>query len=135
MSDPYKRDRAQDEYKEADKRLKMTSDRVGISSSPQKRGIQSPQRGRESPQRERRSPERERQGPERNLEPRLWKERGGDSPPSSNSLSSDIMKRLHPVPSVLSGNWCKNQHNNYPKLRFISQCFLQRIEQNDQQGL
>ena len=87
MADPRKRDRPQDECNTADKRLRMTSDQVGKSSSP-----------------------------ERNLEATHGKERGSDS------LSSEIMKRLQPVPSALSsGNWCKNQHNIYPKLRFTSQ--------------
>ena len=94
MADPRKRDRPQeDEYNKADKRLRMTSDQVGKSSSP-----------------------------ERNLEARHGKERGADSPPSSSSLSSDIMKRLQPVPSALSsGNWCKNLQNICPKLRTTSQ--------------
>ena len=93
MADPRKRDRPQeDECNTADKRLRMTSDQVGKSSSP-----------------------------ERNLEARHGKERGADSPPSSSSLSSEIMKRLQPVPSALSsGNWCKNLHNICPKLRFTT---------------
>ena len=94
MADPRKRDRPQeDEYNKADKRLRMTSDQVGKSSSP-----------------------------ERNLEARHGKERGADSPPSSSSLSSEVMKRLQPVPSALSsGNWCKNLQNICPKLRTTSQ--------------
>ena len=94
MADPRKRDRPQeDEYNKADKRLRLTSDQVGKSSSP-----------------------------ERNLEARHGKERGSDSPPSSNSLSSEVMKRLQPDPSALSsGNWCKNLHNVCPKLRTTSQ--------------
>ena len=93
MADPRKRDRPQeDEYNKADKRLRMTSDQVGKSSSPERK------------------------------EARHGKERGSDSPPSSSSLSSDIMKRLQPVPSALSsGNWCKNLHNICPKLRTTSQ--------------
>ena len=114
MADPYKRDRSQDEYSEADyKRLRMISGPLGTGSSPQ----------------------RERESSDRNLEQRRWEDRGGDSPPSSNSLCSDIMKRLHPVPSELSGNWCNNHHNFYPKFCFVSQSFLQRIRQNDQQDL
>ena len=87
MADPYKRDWSQDGCNEAEKRLRITS-----------------AEDYSSPQRERRSPQRDRRSPQRDKEPKHWKDRGGDLSPSSNSLSSDIMRRLQPVSSVCSGN-------------------------------
>ena len=97
--DPYKRDRSQDGCNEAEKRPRMTSDKFEGSSSPQ-RGRQSPQREKRITQRERRSPQRERRSPQRIKEPKHWKDR--DSPQSSNSLSSDIMRRLQSAGNLIS---------------------------------
>ena len=83
----------------------MDFDEAEDSSSPQRQKLspqrerQSPERGKRSPQRGKRSPRRERRSPERNKEAKHRKDR--DLLPSSNSLSSDIMKRLQPAGNLI----------------------------------
>ena len=98
--DPYKRERSQDRINEAEKRPRIDFDQAKDSSSPQRqklsprRETRSPEQRKLSPQRGKRSPRREKRSPQRNKEGKHRKDR--DSPQSSNSLSSDIMRRLQP---------------------------------------
>ena len=110
--DPYKRERSQDRINEAKKRLRIDFDKAEDSSSPQRQKLspqretrspqrerQSPERGKLSPQRGKHSPRRARRSPERNKEAKHRKDT--DLPRSSNSLSSDIMKRLQPAGNLI----------------------------------
>ena len=110
--DPYKREQSQDNCNKAEKRQRMDLDKTEDSSSPQRQKLspqretwspqserQSPQRGKLSHERAKRSPRRERRSPQRNNEAKHWKDT--DLPSSSNSLSSDIMKRLQPEGNLI----------------------------------
>ena len=103
--DPYKGEQSQDNCNKAEKRQRIDCDKAEDSSSPQRQNLspqretRSPQRERQSPERGKRSPRRERRSPERNKEAKHRKDT--DLPRSSNSLSSDIMKRLQPAGNLI----------------------------------
>ena len=106
--DPYKRERSQDGCNKAEKRQRMDFDKAEDSSSRQRQKL-SPQRERQSPERGKLSARRGRRSPERNEEAKHRKDT--DLPRSSNSLSSDIMKRLQPTGNLIF----------FPNVHFISQ--------------